>query len=777
MPPNIDRLPKKPGKESEFEKPVAWLLGRQLIASLKGVVLLALFGKQLDPRDWMRPNVFSVKGATEQRIVESRERADDPASGEFWFDFIADTGDGQLPVYSVAYLCLSDLWASCKLPGRGDAIAIGEQSGGYKLARGSFLLVGGDTAYHQADYQTLERRFELPFCWAAEDKGIAENSERRPLFGIPGNHDYYDAIDGFNRQFRQPTSEEEMENQEHKKPQLSIPGFERRQSASYLAVRMPYDWWLWGIDSEVEHVDIRQQEFFKKLAQEHGVQKLVVATSEPTTAIGQQSTSNNKKTVKAFERLMLPQAFLLRDGQSQEEGSQHELRPGTCRLDLSGDTHHYARYWGADDEQTTANYASVVAGMGGAFLHPSQVDAGAIKAKAKYPDPKVSRVAVIRELLRPVNLITGGFIWLMGAVMAGLITFAAVRVPSSRAATDSLLRVLPGISEDRLDQPSGLIHIRDAWTLPGFVGRDASQKGGFPAITPSLLLWCSIAVAFVFIRYAAKWPERICDRVTSKMVASSDYWPMWVLAIAALASIAFGLWTWGRDHSAARVISDLVFITTVIGVVAAASFGAFGGAEILGTKGKLLFAVLGVWHGVVQLALPFLLVRLGGLYSIAGAAAILAVAAVLGMLCARAFPEVARGMDWPFGLAALAIWVIGTLGVVAAVLFLPGPPLLSLGSSYGGWALALPVLAATCIGAVMTCVTLGWYMAVSVSFNGHYPEAGGAARIGDFKQIVRFRITKDELTGFVIGCDRPRMNGAELELKLIDVFKIRPDVV
>ena len=133
-------------------------------------------------------------------------------------------------------------------------------------------------------------------------------------------------------------------------------------------------------------------------------------------------------------------------------------------------------------------------------------------------------------------------------------------------------------------------------------------------------------------------------------------------------------------------------------------------------------------------------------------------------------------MDWPFGLAALAIWVISTLGVVAAVLFLPGPPLLSLGSSYGGWALALPVLAATCIGAVMTCVTLGWYMAVSVSFNGHYPEAGGAARIGDFKQIVRFRITKDELTGFVIGCDRPRMNGAELELKLIDVFKIRPDV-
>ena len=30
---NIDPLPKKPNRESDFEKPVAWLLGRQLIAS------------------------------------------------------------------------------------------------------------------------------------------------------------------------------------------------------------------------------------------------------------------------------------------------------------------------------------------------------------------------------------------------------------------------------------------------------------------------------------------------------------------------------------------------------------------------------------------------------------------------------------------------------------------------------------------------------------------------------------------------------------------------
>jgi len=29
---------------------------------------------------------------------------------EFWFDYIADSGDGQMAVYGVACMCLSDLW-------------------------------------------------------------------------------------------------------------------------------------------------------------------------------------------------------------------------------------------------------------------------------------------------------------------------------------------------------------------------------------------------------------------------------------------------------------------------------------------------------------------------------------------------------------------------------------------------------------------------------------------------------------------------------------------
>src|SRR5262245_53574372 len=40
------------------KKPVRWLLGSQLLRSLKGVLLYSAFGKQIDPRQWMQPEEF-----------------------------------------------------------------------------------------------------------------------------------------------------------------------------------------------------------------------------------------------------------------------------------------------------------------------------------------------------------------------------------------------------------------------------------------------------------------------------------------------------------------------------------------------------------------------------------------------------------------------------------------------------------------------------------------------------------------------------------------------
>src|SRR5258707_10408341 len=93
----------KPQNVAGFKGPVRWLLGPQLIASLKWTVLYAAFKGKLDPRDWKR--------AERIRLDESRSNsAEGGPEDEYWFDYFADTGDGQLEMYSIAYLCFNNLW-------------------------------------------------------------------------------------------------------------------------------------------------------------------------------------------------------------------------------------------------------------------------------------------------------------------------------------------------------------------------------------------------------------------------------------------------------------------------------------------------------------------------------------------------------------------------------------------------------------------------------------------------------------------------------------------
>ena len=79
----------------------------------------------------------------------------------------------------------------------------------------------------------------------------------------------------------------------------------------------------------------------------------------------------------------------------------------------------------------------------------------------------------------------------------------------------------------------------------------------------------------------------------------------------------------------------------------------------------------------------------------------------------------------------------------------------------------------------------GWYFAVCFVFNGHNNEVGGTARIEQFKEFIRFRLTPDGLTGYVIAVDDVSkigekddkgryFDGSDLKVKLIDVFHLAP---
>lgn len=453
--------------------PVSWLFGRDLIASLKTTVLYTVFGAKIDARAWMNAEEYTDFADNANKFVSV-----DPKTGvrEFWFDYMSDTGDGTRATYSIAYLALSNLYVKhhfVNRPSREEDTKVTlehktDESDGNNLAllpRGQFLFVGGDTAYHMADYPALSNRFQGPFKWAYEDleNDLAkadlkfDKTERR-LFGIPGNHDYYDLLDGFQRQFRRPVRDELKTYQpdEPMSPQLMIPGFVREQQASYAALKLPFGWQLWGLDTDVGKIDERQQEFFKSLiGKGQTADRLIVATSAPTTVFGQYAKKDDGKASKAFYALGLPRLFLPKDRLEPGEVAP-ELRSDQIRLDISGDLHHYARYWGnvaprpdpvkdptpreGRSKKTAAssdNYASVVSGLGGAFHHPSMTYKDEVREQVLYPTEDISRHAVARKIFNPWHVSRGGWVHGIGFVMVFIIYFSATHVQSSRQAVST----------------------------------------------------------------------------------------------------------------------------------------------------------------------------------------------------------------------------------------------------------------------------------------------------------------------------------------------------
>lgn len=836
---------KKPAA-GDFAAPVAWLFGRQFIASLKWILLYTAFKGKLDARDWMKPSIIpsGEPGDDVGELWRQWGEADrDAGRGEFWFDYISDTGDGQRAVYSVAYLCMSDLVVGADAR-PGDALAFAanpDAAGGQLLPRGTFLFVGGDTSYHISDYATIAERFYKPFCWAYRDlyeSGAASVTQGKPrmLLGIPGNHDYYDALDGFNRQFRRPSDGDGSSAPGERAPQLAIPTFERVQEASFVTLRLPFGWWLWGMDTEEGEIDFRQKKFLDDLREKFAPKRMIVATPEPTTAFGKYARPEENQS-KTFAALSLERPFL-KDGEP--------IGPGKCRLDLSGDIHHYARHWGTPrGTDRPANYSSVMAGGGGAFFHPTHTTVDEVRPEVIYPEPDVSRAEVTEELFKLRNIIRGGFVWLFGAIIAFVIFFAASFPHSTRDAFDSFPPFVdaglstPGTVRD--DEPLGVgvrqmpripwggRHSPPAGYLPGIAlivlslvllgaglvyssrlfGKEYDPTWKRPrkvvALTQRVLIWGLVFASFICLALgvrnlqqeqnialltrlgrsliifagliwsvmavvqSVRYSEWLFEEAHYGTVRTRHYWPLWVLIIMSVLGFGSCAWFFGR-HESAYLISDLLFFAVVAGCVFGLTYFAVStGAGLKRGAGKLAFLLLGLSHGLLQLSVPFLLIRKG--HWLLAPLAMLAVVVVFRYV-GRALAKMKNG--WPLVVA----WVALGAALLAIPFLLdasltPGFGDGGINRPEGGWARLGLCLLAAAAGALLSCVLFGWYLAVSLAFNGHNNEAGGAARIEGFKQLVRVRLTPEGLTGYVIGFAKPETEGGRLQPKLVDVFHVR----
>jgi hypothetical protein len=500
--------------------PVGWLLSRQLVAKLREIALYALYGNKFDHRDWMHSEPLEISPGWNQ--------------DEYWFDYISDTGDAQLAMYDVAYLCMSPAWiANPHAPSGEGRVSLTETpQHTFPLPRGNFLFVGGDSAYHVADAGTLAQRFQTPFNWAYDDifgatKDPAPET-RRPIIAIPANHDYYDSLDGFSRQFRKTLEPEPYNTNLREGPQLCLKGFYRVQTASYVALKLPYGWWLWGLDSQNGKIDQRQAEFFKRRGTEQAdtvPAKLIVATPEPSTVFGCWMTEDHEM-VSTFNKLGLIPAFL-----EQHDG---DLPPDRCRLDISGDVHHYARHWGQGNEDETGqsrpNYASVVAGGGGAFLHPTYTmvrysDRKQVSVNRLYPAPLDSFRLAARNLLSPWVIARGGLVWLAGALVA-MFAYFAVTIPDSTWALFSnhdhaWLRVLDDGLRPKAETTDTLLSRI----------RSALEDRGSPNLAGLIILLVSsgrYALEALYVGFLAlffwKWVRPGQGRLREKLSASVDEW-------------------------------------------------------------------------------------------------------------------------------------------------------------------------------------------------------------------------------------------------------------
>ena len=152
------------------------------------------------PVRWFDPRVLAVAGldvgfsAYQNRYLDRREtyaglrltgverEADFHAhTGAFWFDYVADLGDGGNATYSVLHTMLRP------------ELHFGDE----RLPRAELIALGGDLAYPRASSEEYQYRFVDLFMCA--NRGAS--GQTAAIVALPANHDWYDNLATFARYF------------------------------------------------------------------------------------------------------------------------------------------------------------------------------------------------------------------------------------------------------------------------------------------------------------------------------------------------------------------------------------------------------------------------------------------------------------------------------------------------------------------------------------------------------------------------------------------------
>ena len=307
---------------------IRWFGSTALLGHLRRVAASIVASQAVDTRDWMRPERPHELLAHAARVLRAPvadaatlvERLGRP----LWIDFVSDTGDDRDVSGAVARLVFAEY-----APADGGDATI--------LPRGDILLFGGDTAYPVATGREILRRVVQPWNEVLQDVGTG--GRRRVLLGIPGNHDWYDGLDGFARLFRRDAVvgmlahwEADRAHPARKRPpgdrsraalvrqlhldelagsvdlirsayqslraivrggtlhrvaRLALRGYTPVQEASHWALPLAPGLDLWGVDRQLRRLDFRQRTFFIERRAERPGDRLVFLAPDPALSFGE----------------------------------------------------------------------------------------------------------------------------------------------------------------------------------------------------------------------------------------------------------------------------------------------------------------------------------------------------------------------------------------------------------------------------------------------------------------------------------------------------------
>jgi hypothetical protein len=335
-----------------------WFDPNVLAQSATAMVTANIFGRHSDTR------LIEALGTQPQDVFDYSAAAAAAAAGgqdgDFWIDYVADLGDGWNPTYAIADAMSRETLQDTRA--------------------GQVLVMGGDQVYPYPSREAYARRTESPYAAAYSGRAT-----RPDLFAIPGNHDWFDSLISFSRLFC--------------RPERGFAGCRTRQTRSYFALRLPRDWWLIGIDLQLgADFDEPQIRYFQHVAQQMSARaNVILCVPEPMWVYElayPHYDAYNARTLEYFENEVL-------------------CRPVSVKI--TGDLHFYQRHADAAGAQ------KIIAGGGGAFLHPShrpstpQLRKG-FTQQATYPPPQVSAQLAWRNLLFPFLNPKSG--WLFAIVYA-----------------------------------------------------------------------------------------------------------------------------------------------------------------------------------------------------------------------------------------------------------------------------------------------------------------------------------------------------------------------